>query len=142
MRGLKVCLWIAGIFCLTAVVGVFAPMSAWPSVTGYFGVETLPDAPVFEYFARLLSVSYGAIGIFFIMLALRPAKYGGLVPFSGIASIIIGATALITGIFVQMPAKWYLCDSLPCIILGILILAFWPQAKSSAAKASQVTKEG
>jgi hypothetical protein len=130
MRGLKVCLWIAGLFCLSAVFGVFAPMSAWPKVTGFFGVETLPDAPVFVYFARLLSASYGAIGIFFIILALRPVKYGALVPFSGIASVIIGATALITGIFVQMPAKWYLCDSLPCIILGILILAFWQQAKA------------
>lgn len=129
MRGLKICLWIAGLLCLLAVVGVFAPMSAWPKVTGFFGVESLPDAPVFEYFAKLLSVSYGAIGIFFIILSLRPAKYGVLVPFSGIASVIIGATALITGIFVQLPAKWYLCDSLPCIVLGVLILVFWQRAK-------------
>jgi hypothetical protein len=141
MGGLKVWLWIAGLFCLSAIVGVFAPMSLWPKVTGFFGVETLPDAPVFVYFARLLSVTSGGIGIFFIVLALRPAKYGVLVPFSGIMSVLIGLTALITGIIVQMPAKWYLCDSLPCIILGILILAFWPQAKSAAVKASQVAKE-
>ena len=76
MTGLKIWLWIAGLFCLSAVVGVFAPMSMWPKVTGIFGVETLPDAPVFVYFARLLSATYGAIGIFFIILALRPAKYG------------------------------------------------------------------
>jgi len=142
MTGLKIWLWIAGLFCLSAIVGVFAPMSLWPKVTGIFGVESLPDAPVFEYFARLLSASYAAIGIFFIILALRPAKYGVLVPFSGIASFLIGATALITGIIVQLPAKWFLCDSLPCIILGILILAFWLQAKSAAAKAGQVAKEG
>jgi hypothetical protein len=130
MTGLKIWLWIAGLFCLSAVVGVFAPMSMWPKVTGIFGVETLPDAPVFVYFARLLSATYGAIGIFFIILALRPLKYGVLVPFSGIVSILVGATALVTGIMVQMPAKWYLCDSLPCIILGILILAFCSQAKT------------
>jgi len=130
MTGLKIWLWIAGLFCLSAVIGVFAPMPLWPKVTGFFGVEMLPDAPVFVYFARLLSASYAAIGIFFIILALRPAKYGVLVPFSGIASVLIGATALITGIIVQLPAKWFLCDSLPCIILGILILAFWPQAKA------------
>jgi hypothetical protein len=132
MRGLKVCLWIAGLFCLSAVVGVFAPMSLWPKVTGIFGVESLPDAPVFVYFARLLSASYGAIGIFFIILALRPEKYGLMVPFSGVASVLIGATALITGIIVQLPAKWFLCDSLPCIILGILIFVFWQQAKSKS----------
>jgi len=130
MRGLKVCLWIAGLFCLSAVVGVFAPMSVWPKVTGIFGVETLPDAPVFVYFARLLSASYWAIGVFFIILALRPDKYGLMVPFSAVASVLIGATALITGAVVGMPAKWFLCDSLPCIVLGVLILIFWQQAKS------------
>ena len=133
MRGLKVCLWIAGIFCLTAIAGVFAPMSAWPSITGFFGVESLPDAPVFEYFARLLSVTYAAIGLFFIILALRPGKYGGIVPFSGVASALIGLTALITGLVAGMPAKWYLCDSLPCIVLGVLIFVFWQQTKSTTA---------
>jgi hypothetical protein len=130
MSGLKIWLWIAGLFCLLALVGVFAPMSLWPEVTGIFGVETLPDAPVFVYFARLLSATYGGIGIFFIILALRPAKYGVLVPFSGIMSVLVGATALVTGIIVQMPAKWYLCDSLPCIVLGVLIFVFWQQAKA------------
>lgn len=129
MRGLKVCLWIAGIFCLSSVAGVFAPMSAWPRVTGVFGVESLPDAPVFVYFARLLSATYGAIGVFFIILALRPEKYGVLVPFSAVASVLIGATALITGAVAQMPAKWFVCDSLPCIVLGVLIFVFWQQAK-------------
>ena len=129
MRGLKVCLWIAGIFCLSAVAGVFAPMSAWPRVTGVFGVESLPDAPVFEYIARLLSATYGAIGAFFILLALRPEKYGVLVPFSAVASVLIGAAALITGAVAGMPGKWFLCDSLPCIVLGLLIFVFWQQTK-------------
>lgn len=117
---------------MLAVVGVFAPMSMWPEVTGIFGVETLPDTPVFEYFARLLSASYGGIGVFFIILALRPEKYGAIIPFSAIASVLIGTTALITGRLVQLPAKWYLCDSLPCIILGVLIFVFWRQTKAKA----------
>ncbi len=130
MRGLKVCLWIAGIFCLSAVAGVFAPMSLWPKVTGIFGIESLPDAPVFEYFARLLSGTYGAIGVFFIILALRPEKYGVMVPFSAVASVLVGAVALITGTVAQMPVKWFLCDSLPCIVLGALILVFRQQVKT------------
>jgi hypothetical protein len=132
MRGLKVCLWIAGLFCLSAVVGLFAPMSLWPKVTGIFGIEWIPDAPIFVYFARLLSATYGAIGVFFILLALRPAKYDVLVPFSSVASVLIGAAALITGAVAGMPAKWFLCDSLPCIVLGVLIFVFWQQAKRTA----------
>ncbi len=142
MAGLKLFLWITAIFCLSAVAGVFAPMSVWPRVTGIFGVESLPDAPVFEYFARLLSATYGAIGVFFIILALRPMKYGVMVSFSAVVSVLLGLACLITGIVAGMPAKWYLCDSLPCIVLGILILAFWSQAKSAAATAGQISKDG
>ena len=132
MRGLKICLWITGIFCLAAVPGVFAPMSAWQCVTSIFGVESLPDAPVFVYVARLLSATYGAIGVFFILLALRPEKYGVIVPFSAVASVLLGAVCLITGIVAGMPAEWFLGDSLPCIVLGVLIFVFWRQAKSAA----------
>jgi hypothetical protein len=45
---------------------------------------------------------------------------------------LIGATALVTGIVAQMPAIWFLCDSLPCIVLGVLILVFWQRAKAQS----------
>jgi hypothetical protein len=128
MRALKICLWVTGILCLLSVVGMFLPVSAFESIAKFFGVESLPDSPVVEYAVRAMSATYVGVGIFFVILALNPAKYGVMVPFSGLCAIFIGAVCAITGIVVQMPPLWYLGDSVPCLVLGVLILVFWRRA--------------
>ncbi len=65
MRALKICLWIAGIGCLLSVFGIFLPVSAWESITKFFGIESLPDSPQFMYAVRLMSGTYAAVGVFF-----------------------------------------------------------------------------
>ncbi len=70
------------------------------------------------------------IGVFFIILALNPMKYGVMVPFSGIAAVLTGVVCGITGPAVGMPAAWFLGDTLSCLVLGVLILVFWRKAKS------------
>ncbi len=130
MRGLKICLWITGILCLLSVVGLFLPVSAFESFAGFFGIETLPDSPLIMYAIRTMSATFIGIGVFFIILALNPVKYGVLVPFSGIASVLLGVVCFITGLVVGMPVLWFLGDTLSCAVLGVLILVFWRKAKS------------
>jgi len=132
MRGLKICLWIAGILCLLSVVGLFLPLSAFESLAGFFGIEKLPDSPLFEYAVRLMSATYVGVGVYFIILARDPMKYAVLVPFTGIAAVLLGAVCAITGLAVVMPALWFLGDSLSCLVLGVLILVFWRQAKQAS----------
>ena len=130
MRGLKICLWIAGVGCLLSVVGMFLPMSAWESIAKAFGIQlVLPDSPLFVYLVRLMSATYAGVGVFFVILALRPMKYGVLIPFSGLAAVLLGVICAITGLVVKMPLLWFLGDSLSCLVLGVLILVFWRQAK-------------
>lgn len=132
MRGLKICLWIAGIGCLLSVVGLFLPVSTWLSIAKFFGMESLPDSPLFSYMVRLMSATFAGIGVFFIILALRPTDYGVMVPFSGLAAVVLGVVCAITGFAVKMPNLWFLGDSLSCLVLGILILVFWRQAKQTS----------
>ena len=129
MRGLKICLWITGLLCLLSVVGLFLPISAYESIAGFFGIETLPDSPLVMYAVRTLSATFIGIGVFFVILALNPVKYGVLVPFSGIAAVFIGVVCAISGPMVGMPAFWYLGDTLSCLVLGVLILVFWLKTK-------------
>jgi hypothetical protein len=133
MSALKICLWIAGIACLLSIFGMFLPISAWQSFTKIFGIESLPDSPLFMYAARLMSATYALVGVFFIILALDPMKYGVLVPFSGVASVLLGVVCAIVGLIVAMPTLWFLCDSLSCVVLGVLILIFWQRAKQKSA---------
>jgi hypothetical protein len=134
MRGLKICLWITGILCLLSVAGLFLPISTLESFTKFFGIESLSGPPLVMYAIRVTSAMAVGIGVFFIILALNPIKYGVLVPFSGIASVLVGLVCLITGRMVGMPAKWFLGDTLSCLILGVLILVFWQKAKKTASQ--------
>ena len=129
MRALKICLWVAGIACLASVFGMFLPISAWEPIAKFFGIETLPDSPEFVYAARLMSATYVAVGVFFVILALDPLKYGVMVPFSGIGAIFVGVVCAIAGLVAAMPTLWFLGDSLSCLVFGVLILVFWRQAK-------------
>ncbi len=131
MRGLKICLWIAGVSCLLSVVGMFLPVRVIESLAKAFGVQTLPDSPLFFYMARVTSAMAVWIGVFFIILALSPMKYGVMVPFTGLASVLLGVVCGITGLVVGMPPMWFLGDFVSCTVLGVLILVFWRKAKAS-----------
>jgi len=131
MRGLKICLWIAGILCLLSVFGMFLPIRVIESLARAFGVQTLPDSPLVMYVVRVMSATYAGVGVYFVILALHPMKYAVLVPFTGLASVFLGVVCAITGLVVGMPALWFLGDSLSCLVLGTLILLFWRQAKTS-----------
>ena len=128
------CLWIAGIACLLSVFGMFLPISACESIAKYFGIESLhlPDSPLVEYALRLMSATYVAIGVYLVILALNPMKYGVMIPFTGLAAVFLGAVCAITGLVVGMSVLWFLGDSVSCAILGVLILVFWQQAKQSS----------
>ena len=124
MRGLKTFLWIAAIACLLSALGVLLPMSALDSIGKVFGAEAMPDSPLFAYAVRTMSATYVAIGVFFLILALNPAKYAPLVTFAGVASVFVGVVCAVTGVTAKMPVQWFAGDSLFCTGVGILILVF------------------
>ncbi len=132
MRALKICLWIAGVGCLLSVFGVFLPMPVFESIAKFFGIESLPDSLLFIYAFRLMSATYAAVGVFFIILALQPMKYGVMIPFSGVGAVFVGVVCGIAGLLTEMPLWWFLGDSLSCLVLGVLILVFWQQAKQTS----------
>jgi hypothetical protein len=137
MRGLKACLWIGGILCLVSAVGVILPLSAWESMASFFGAESFPSSPLVMYFIRVMSATYVAIGIFFIILARRPMEYGIIVPFAGLASVALGLTCAIVGYIEEMPNLWFLGDASSCLVFGLLVFFFWHQAKQPAAQQTE-----
>ena len=129
MRALKICLWIAGISCLLSVFGMFLPVRLLESFAKLFGGQPFPDSPMFLYMFRVVSATYVGVGVFFVILALRPMDYGVLVAFSGLAAVLLGVVCAVTGLAVGMPVLWFLGDSVPCVVLGLLIFVFWQKAR-------------
>jgi peptidoglycan/LPS O-acetylase OafA/YrhL len=116
---------------------MFLPVSSWESVAGAFGTESFPDSPQVIYAARLLSATFTLVGVFLVILALDPLKYGVMVPFTGIAAVILGAFCAAAGLLAKMPTWWYLGDALCCLVLGVLILVFWQQANQTSGSSSE-----
>jgi len=129
MRSLKICLWIAAIGCLLSVFGIFLPLSVLESFVKTFGIQSLPDSPLFIYAARVSSAMAVAAGVFYVILALDPVKYPVMILFSALAAVFLGLVCGITGLVTGMSPSWFLGDSLSCIIVGVLILIFRRQAK-------------
>ena len=126
MRGLKICLWIAGIGCLLGVFGMFLPVRVVESLAKVFGGQLVcTDCPLCLYALRTVSAACVGIGVFFVILALNPMKYGVMIPFAGLAAVFLGVVCGITGAAVGMPHLWFLGDSVSCTVLGVLILVFW-----------------
>ena len=136
MRALKICLWVTGILCLLAVVALFIPLSTYEFLANFLGVETLPDSPLLGYAIRTIAATFMGIGVFFVILALDPMKYGVLVPYSGMAAVFIGVVCLVSGPIARIPTLWYLGDALSCLVLGVLILVFWRRARQAAPAAA------
>ena len=131
MRTLKIFLWIAGIGCLLSGLGTFLPISMLESFAKVFGVQPFPDSLLFVYVLRIVAAMAVATGVYLIILALDPMKYGPLIPFTGLASVFLGLVCGITGLSVGMSPLWFLGDSLSCLIVGVLILASWKQINKS-----------
>ena len=74
MRPLKICLWIAGVFCLLSVFGMFLPVRVLESLAKVFGGQAFPDSPMCLYTLRVVSATYVAVGVFFVISG--PAPYG------------------------------------------------------------------
>ena len=83
---------------------------------------------------RVMSAMAAGMGVFFIILALRPTAYGVMVPFAGLYNIGLGVACGVTGFIEQMPNLWFLGDTISCLVFGVLILVFSQQAKKPKAE--------
>ena len=132
MRALKICLWVAGIVCVLSIFGMVLPVSSLKSISKLYGIESFADSPQFIYAIRVGLGTYAAVGLFFVILALDPLKYGMMVPFSALAAVFIGVLCAIAGLLTKVAFWWFMGDFVSCLVFGILILVFWKQATKTA----------
>jgi len=131
MKSLKVALWIAAIGCFTAVPFIFLPWVVVESIGSWFGIESLPDMPIAVYFFKVVFVVFGLIGVFFIILARNPLKYGSMLNLGAFGLILFGLFALILGLSIGLPPIVYIGDGLSGLVLGIVILILSSKSKQA-----------
>ena len=124
MEVLKTALWLSAIYCLVESSGVLLP---WRAITAYFefyGYQVPAAEPINVFMIRLFSVLFGMIGIFFIILAQNPLKYGGMLLLAAYGLLFYGDLNLVGGIRYVLPVWIYTGDVIFAVIAGVLILIF------------------
>ena len=123
MKGLKATLWITAIGCFATVPFVFLPWSILESITSFTGHDPIPDIPVVTYYVKALFITLGFIGIYFIILARNPLKYGPMLYLGGYGLVLFGLLALFLGFTTEISPVVYRGDAVASLTLGIIILA-------------------
>jgi hypothetical protein len=139
MKGLKVVLWIVAVIFLLNFLRAILPWSIVSTCAGWI----LPfDISGFQglakFIVRILSAGMGMIGVFYLLLALNPEKYGAMLPLSGYMLLVTGFFALVWGLYYSFPDWMWIVGVLFLGIFGGLIL-LW-QCKP-APKIEQPTEQ-
>jgi len=128
MKGLKITLWICGIFCMLGFIGVALPWNAISTLCQWFGVQPPVAEPITVYMIRLCLAITGLIGVFFIILARNPLKYDGMLLLAAYGLLCYGLFCLVGGICYTLPACAYAGDIIFGFLAGVLILIFRKKA--------------
>jgi hypothetical protein len=128
MNGLKLTLWVCAIGFLLNFIFAALPWQAITDWANAFGVQIPTAEPFTAYFFRLSLATYGMIGVFFVILARNPLKYGGMLLLAAYGLLLLGVLILIGSIRYALPFITYIVDVIFCFITGLLILDFRREA--------------
>ena len=128
MKGLKITLWVCAIAFLLSFIGAALPWRALTAWANQFGVQIPTAEPWTVFWFRILFATYGMIGVFFVILARNPLKYGEMLLLAAYGLLLLGVLVLIGSIRYELPFITYIVDVIFCFITGALILIFRKEA--------------
>jgi hypothetical protein len=131
MKGLKITLWVSAIFFLLSSINVTLP---WGEFTAWSNqrVVLLPTAgPLTVFWVWLWCMTYGMIGVLFLIFARNPLKYGEILRIAAYGLLLLGVFLLIGNIHYAFPLKTYIVKVIFCLIFGALMVLFRKEAIQS-----------
>jgi len=128
MKGLKIILWICAISFLGAFILAPLPWRAIIAWIQWIGIQPPAAAPITVFMIRISLAMFGMIGIFFVILAKNPLKYGAMLPLSAYGLLCSGVLSLVLGLRYGLPVWIYSNDVIFGLAAGVLILVFQKKA--------------
>jgi hypothetical protein len=128
MKGLKIILWITAICCLLGFVLAALPWKAVAALCGLAGIQAPSALPITVLIYRVCCAAFGAIGIFFVILARNPLNYGGMLLLGAYGLVGYGIVSLIGGMRYGLPSWAYSGDVVFGFVAGTLLLVFRKKA--------------
>jgi len=128
MKGLKITIWTCAIAFLLEFIFVLLPWKMIASVFYLVSVRPPVAYPVTVFLSRLSLAMMGAIGVFLLILAFNPLKYGAMLSLACYGLLCWGAFWFFGGVQYGLPLMAYFLDTILGIGGGTFILIFWKKA--------------
>lgn len=124
LRFLRICLVFSSLGWVVCVVGIFMSWSSFIALLQGLGGPSVAYDRMLDYWVRMTAGVYTLIGLVYLLLALRPAKYRAVIPWFGWVMVIEGAVLLVHGIRLALPPFPFFADVAVCFTGGAGILWF------------------
>ena len=128
MKGLKIILWICAICCLLGFIFAAFPWRAITALFNWVGLQPPVAEPITAFMFRLCLATFGMIGIFFVILARNPLKYGAMLLLAAYGLLFYSVFCLLGGIRYGFPIWTFAGDVVFGVVAGVLILTFRKKA--------------
>jgi len=122
VRILRVLLGAAAFGWGVGFLGIVLPWSVVKPALLSMGAAEIPDDAMLVYWSRMTACTFGFVGVFFLMLALRPHGHRRMLIFAGVMMVCLGAILLVDGLRLKLRAFPFWGDVSFCLVVGAGIL--------------------
>ena len=121
-RWLILILRFEGVIMLAALAVVFFPDSWLEAGHRLAGLGDYPRTFITEYLARSLSLLYGGVGFFVLVLSSDLTRYRQLILYMGAGHLVLSPMLVLIDLQSGAPARWAVAEGSSTAIVGTLIL--------------------
>ncbi len=100
-----------GVSALLAFGAALMPGNWMVEIAGWLDIKPFPDAPLTFYLARNLSLMYGVLGVFLMLIASDLPRYRPLVWWMGVCAVLFAVLQGVVNAMAGMPAMWTFGES-------------------------------
>jgi hypothetical protein len=117
-RLLRIFLVVSAFAWGISAVGVFVSWSEAERLLEGLGAKPIPYDPMLDYWLRMASGAFALVGIWYLMLAIWPKKFGAAIPWFGALMLVEGLILLVHGLRLSLPPFPFYGDVSACLLFG------------------------
>ena len=134
LRLLRVFLGLGAATWGAAIPGVFL---SWDTAIGAMeglGAGTVEYDKMLDYWLRMAAGAFGLIGCLYLLPAIRPRKFGEIIPWLGLLALAEGLVLMVHGLRLGLPPWPFYGDVAACLLSGGGILACWSRTRAELGR--------